>query len=316
MQPDAGRRFAQPGATIRYLPQEPDLTGFATTLAYVEAGLVGDADEDRHRARYLLEQLGLTGDRASRHAVRRRGAACGAGPRAGADTRHSAAGRADQPPRPAGHRMAGTRAGRDALRHRADQPRPAAAGTHLARHRLAGERRHPRRSIAASRRSRRGATPSSSRRKPSATSSAARSRWRRTGCATASPRDASATRSGWPTCTRCASAARSSARGRTRCGWRQRRPICPAGWSMVAEGVTKSFGDTRGGAGFFHPHPARRPRRHRRSQRRRQDDAAEPADRHAGARCRRGAARHQPGAGDAGPAARDAGPGADARRRR
>jgi ATP-binding cassette subfamily F protein uup len=62
MEPDAGRRFAQPGATIRYLPQEPDLAGFATTLAYVEAGLVTEADEDRHRARYLLEQLGLTGD--------------------------------------------------------------------------------------------------------------------------------------------------------------------------------------------------------------------------------------------------------------
>ena len=62
IQPDAGRRFAQPGATIRYLPQEPDLSGFANTLAYVRAGLVGDADEDRHRARYLLEQLGLTGE--------------------------------------------------------------------------------------------------------------------------------------------------------------------------------------------------------------------------------------------------------------
>ena len=36
---DKGQRFAQPGATIRYLPQEPDLTGYATTLAYVEAGL-------------------------------------------------------------------------------------------------------------------------------------------------------------------------------------------------------------------------------------------------------------------------------------
>ena len=62
MPPDAGRRFVQPGATIRYLPQEPDLSGFATTLAYVEAGLVTEADADRHRARYLLEQLGLTGD--------------------------------------------------------------------------------------------------------------------------------------------------------------------------------------------------------------------------------------------------------------
>src|SRR5579863_5399306 len=61
VQPDAGRRFAQPGATIRYLPQEPDLSGFANTLAYVEAGLGGDAQADRHRAAYLLEQLGLTG---------------------------------------------------------------------------------------------------------------------------------------------------------------------------------------------------------------------------------------------------------------
>src|SRR5277367_5653659 len=62
MQPDGGRRFAQPGATIRYLPQEPDLAGFATTRAYVEAGLIGDADADHHRARYLLEQLGLSGE--------------------------------------------------------------------------------------------------------------------------------------------------------------------------------------------------------------------------------------------------------------
>ncbi len=60
VQPDSGRRFAQPGATIRYLPQEPDFAGFDTTLAYVEAGL-GDADADRYRAAYLLEQLGLTG---------------------------------------------------------------------------------------------------------------------------------------------------------------------------------------------------------------------------------------------------------------
>jgi ATP-binding cassette subfamily F protein uup len=36
VQPDAGDRFAQPGATIHYLPQEPDLSGFATTLTYVD----------------------------------------------------------------------------------------------------------------------------------------------------------------------------------------------------------------------------------------------------------------------------------------
>jgi ATP-binding cassette subfamily F protein uup len=57
---DRGTRFAQPGATIRYLPQEPDLSGFATALAYVEAGLA--PGDDAYRARYLLEQLGLAGD--------------------------------------------------------------------------------------------------------------------------------------------------------------------------------------------------------------------------------------------------------------
>ena len=59
IEPDRGTRFMQPGAALRYLPQEPDLSGFATTLAYVESGL-GPSD-DPHQARYLLEQLGLTG---------------------------------------------------------------------------------------------------------------------------------------------------------------------------------------------------------------------------------------------------------------
>src|SRR6201988_2554231 len=57
---DRGTRFAQPGATIRYLAQEPDLSGFATALAYVEAGLA--PGDDAHRARHLLEQFGLTGE--------------------------------------------------------------------------------------------------------------------------------------------------------------------------------------------------------------------------------------------------------------
>jgi ATP-binding cassette subfamily F protein uup len=57
---DSGKRFAQPGATIRYLLQEPDLSGFPTTLAYVEAGL-GPSD-DPYRARMMLNELGLTGE--------------------------------------------------------------------------------------------------------------------------------------------------------------------------------------------------------------------------------------------------------------
>src|SRR5207248_733652 len=61
VQADAGERFAQPGATIQYLSQEPDLAGFATTLAYVEAGFDAAANS-RHRALYLLKELGLSGD--------------------------------------------------------------------------------------------------------------------------------------------------------------------------------------------------------------------------------------------------------------
>src|SRR5215213_9879533 len=57
---DRGVRFGQPGATIRYLPQEPGLSGHATVLDFVAAGLA--PGDDPHRARYLLEQLGLTGD--------------------------------------------------------------------------------------------------------------------------------------------------------------------------------------------------------------------------------------------------------------
>ena len=59
IEPDAGSRFVQPLVTIRYLPQSPDLSGFATTLAFVDAGLA--PGDDPHRARYLLESLGLTG---------------------------------------------------------------------------------------------------------------------------------------------------------------------------------------------------------------------------------------------------------------
>ena len=57
---DKGTRAVSPAATVRYLPQEPDLSGFATTLAFVEAGLA--PGDDLYRARYLLECLGMTGD--------------------------------------------------------------------------------------------------------------------------------------------------------------------------------------------------------------------------------------------------------------
>lgn len=57
---DDGEKFIQPGTTWRYLPQEPDLSAFATVHAYVEAGLA--PGDDHHRIHYLLEALGLHGD--------------------------------------------------------------------------------------------------------------------------------------------------------------------------------------------------------------------------------------------------------------
>jgi ATP-binding cassette subfamily F protein uup len=59
VEPDRGSVFIQPGTVVRYLPQEPDLSGSTSTLAHVEAGL--RPGDDRHAARRLLEQLGLTG---------------------------------------------------------------------------------------------------------------------------------------------------------------------------------------------------------------------------------------------------------------
>ncbi|PIO99346.1 ABC-F family ATP-binding cassette domain-containing protein [Pleomorphomonas carboxyditropha] len=57
---DDGERFVQPGKTVRYLPQEPDLTAFRTTLDYVESGLT--PGDDHYRALYLLNELGMTGN--------------------------------------------------------------------------------------------------------------------------------------------------------------------------------------------------------------------------------------------------------------
>jgi ATP-binding cassette subfamily F protein uup len=63
VEPDSGIRSIAPRATVRYLPQEPDLTGYPTTLAYVEAGL--SPGDDPYRALYLLQNLGLTGEEAT-----------------------------------------------------------------------------------------------------------------------------------------------------------------------------------------------------------------------------------------------------------
>ncbi len=75
---DAGERFVQPGTTVRYLEQEPDLSDFKTVSAYVEAGL-GPTDE-AYLAASLLEDLAvdpqahpatLSGGQARRAAIAR-----------------------------------------------------------------------------------------------------------------------------------------------------------------------------------------------------------------------------------------------------
>ncbi len=59
LEAEGGTRFLQPGATMRYLPQEPDLSAHATVEDYVMSGL-GPSD-DPYRARALMDGLGLTG---------------------------------------------------------------------------------------------------------------------------------------------------------------------------------------------------------------------------------------------------------------
>ena len=107
VEPQDGEVFRQPTATVRYLPQVPDIDGFATVRAYVEAGL-GPAD-DPHRATYLLRSPRADGRRGPGHPLRRRSPPRGAGAGHGAGTRYPAARRADQPSRPLHHRVAGRR---------------------------------------------------------------------------------------------------------------------------------------------------------------------------------------------------------------
>ncbi len=57
--PDQGERFVHPGARVAYLPQEADLSGFASVAAYVEAGLA--EGEGAYLAQSALEMLGLSG---------------------------------------------------------------------------------------------------------------------------------------------------------------------------------------------------------------------------------------------------------------
>ncbi len=59
VEPDSGSVFVQPGASLRYLAQEPDFGDAPTVLAYVEAGL--GPHDGTHQAQQMLDALGLAG---------------------------------------------------------------------------------------------------------------------------------------------------------------------------------------------------------------------------------------------------------------
>ncbi|MFT8674329.1 MAG: ABC-F family ATP-binding cassette domain-containing protein [Acetobacter sp.] len=65
IQPDSGTVFVQPGASLRYLPQEPDLSAYATTGDYVAAQITDPAKA--WRAAPMLDALGLTGSEGTQH---------------------------------------------------------------------------------------------------------------------------------------------------------------------------------------------------------------------------------------------------------
>jgi len=60
---DGGTRFAQPGASVATLPQEPDFTGFATVADYVAAGLLDSEGAPDYRVAALLDEVTLDGGR-------------------------------------------------------------------------------------------------------------------------------------------------------------------------------------------------------------------------------------------------------------
>ena len=60
---DGGTRFAQPGATIASLPQEPDFAGHETVADYVASVLTDSLGPSDYRIAAILEEMKLDGDR-------------------------------------------------------------------------------------------------------------------------------------------------------------------------------------------------------------------------------------------------------------
>ena len=300
---DRGTRFAQPGATVRYLAQEPDLAGFATTLAYVEAGLA--PGDEAHRARYLLEQLGLSGAEDPARL-------------SGGEARRAALARvlAPQPDillldEPTNHldlpaiewlesELAGSRSALVLISHdRRFLQKLSRATVWLDR----GVTRRIERGFASFEEWRDQVLEEEEREQHKlGRKIVAEEHWMRYGV----------------TARRKRNMRRVGLLAQMRKDFREHRgaqgsvkiAVSEAELSgkLVAEAerISKSFGDDADRARFLDPHPARRPDRAGRAERRRQDHAAQAADRRVGAGRGQDHARRQPADGDARPAARAA----------
>ncbi len=284
IEPQEGEIFRQPTATVRYLPQTPDMEGFDTVHAYVEAGL-GPAD-DPHRVTYLLDHLGLTGEESpatlSGGEARRASLARVLAPRA----RYPAARRADQPSRPVDDRMAGRGTGALVFAPSSSSrttgvfwsasAAPPSGSTGAAR--CASTRGSPI--------SKNGATRCWKKKNATSTSSAGRSCARSTGCAMASPPGASATCAGSATCRRMRQEFRTH-RGAEGLANMAASDAAESGKLVIeARNIGKSFD----GRDIVRDFSTRIQRGDRigtgRAERRRQDDAAQDADRRTCARYR------------------------------
>ena len=278
---------------------------------------------DRRQPRRPLHAGAAWADRRGRPgaSLRRRSAPRLACPRAGAVARHPAARRADQSSRPHHHRMAGARARRPAHRAGDHQPRPALPVDAVALDGLARPRRD------AAHRARlcpfRGmARHAAGRRR--ARAAQARPQDRRRGALDALRRHRPAQAQHAPR-RPAAGAARSAPHPPRR--RRQRHHHRGRGGAVRRAGDRgqrhrQELWRARHRARLLDPHPARRPHRHRRAERQRQDHADRPADRRARARQRHGEARLEPRGRHARPAPRqprsrrDGRRGADRRPRR
>lgn len=63
---DQGERWVQPGATVAYLPQEPDASAYATLKDYIVGGLPEDEQDQTYRADVLIEDLRVKGEASPR----------------------------------------------------------------------------------------------------------------------------------------------------------------------------------------------------------------------------------------------------------